>query len=228
MKFDIIINKVRGNIVGRQIYISSFQKEVINGMILGDARIECRSKGIRVFPITARLRVHQGENQKDYFYWKYQVLHDFVLQKPRRIICGKDHQRNKNYYSWYFHTMTTEFFGELYQQFYLNGYKIIPKSIMNILTPLSLAVWYMDDGCFSQGTAILNTQNFSFNEQKILQNSLKGKFNLETMINKDRDKWRLRVKKENFYRFRSLIEDYTIPSMKYKIVPVETESKRTR
>lgn len=217
-----------GNTVGRQIYISSYQKEVINGMILGDARIECRSKGIRVFPKTARLRVHQGENQKDYLNWKYQVLHEFVLQEPKRIICGRNYQQTKNYYSWYFHTVTTEFFGKLYQQFYLNGCKIIPKDILSILTPLSFAVWYMDDGCFSQGTAILNTQNFSFNEQKILQNSLKEKFNLETTINKDRKRWRLRVRKESFSRFCDLVEDYIVPSLRYKIVPVETESKRTR
>lgn len=214
--------------MGRQIYISLLQKEIIYGMILGDARLECRSKGIRVFPITARLRVHQGENQKDYFHWKYQILDNLVLQKPRKIICGKNPQQNKNYYSWYFHTRTIEFLGELYQQFYLNGYKIIPKKIMNILTPLSIAVWYMDDGCFSQGTAILNTQNFSFSEQKILRNCLKRKFNLETTINKDRDRWRLRIKKSSFDVFRDLIKSYIIPSMKYKIVPVETESKKTR
>ena len=217
-----------GNIVGRQIYISSFQREIINGTILGDGRIECRSKGIRVFPITARLRIHQGRNQKDYLYWKYQVLSNIVSQQPKQIICGRNYQKNKNYYSWYFHTVTMKFFGELYKQFYSNGHKIVPKDILDILTPLSLSVWYMDDGCLSQGTAILNTQNFSFSEQKILQKSLKEKFNLEATINKDRNKWRLRIKKEDFNRFRSLVEDYIIPSMKYKIVPVETEFERTR
>jgi recombination protein RecA len=222
---------VMGNIVGRQIYISSFQKEVINGTILGDGRIECRSKGIRIFPKTARLRIHQGESQKDYLYWKYQILDSVVSQQPKRIICGRNYQKDKkdkNYYSWYFYTVTTEFFGELYQQFYSNGCKIVPKNILDILTPLSLAVWYMDDGCFSQGTAILNTQNFSFDEQKILQKSLEEKFNLKATINKDRNKWRLRIKKQDFLRFRSLVKDYIIPSMKYKIVPVETESERTR
>jgi len=217
-----------GNIVGRQIYISLSQKSIINGTILGDGRIECRSKGIRVFPLTARVRIHQGENQKDYLFWKYQALCNFVSQKPKRIICGKNPQKNKNYYSWYFHTVTTESFGELYQQFYLNGCKIVPKNISNILTPLSLAVWYMDDGCFSQGTAILNTQSFSFLEQKVLQKALKETFNLSASINRDEDKWRLRIKKDDFPKFRDLIKTFIIPSMKYKIVPVETKSARTR
>ncbi len=208
-----------GNIVGRQIYISSFQREIINGTVLGDGRIECRSKGIRVFPITARLRIHQGEKQRDYIFWKYAILENLVLQEPRRIMCGKNIKDGSNYYSWYFHTVTTEFFGELYQQFYFNGYKIVPRNILDILTPLSLAVWYMDDGCFSQKTAILNTQNFSFREQKILKKSLEGKFNLKVTVNKDRDKWRLRIKKDYFSRFRSLVEDYIIPSMKYKLSP---------
>jgi len=39
------------NTVGRQFYLSDFQKEVIIGSLLGDARLESRSDGR-----TARLR----------------------------------------------------------------------------------------------------------------------------------------------------------------------------
>src|SRR3989344_1726418 len=67
------------DIVGRlQSAFPSHQLDVIIGSLLGDARLECRSKGIRA-SYTARLRVHHGEKQKDYVNWKYQTLKDLEL-----------------------------------------------------------------------------------------------------------------------------------------------------
>ena len=45
------------NTVGRQFYISQFQREVIIGCLLGDGRLECRSK-----EGSARLRIHYSFN----------------------------------------------------------------------------------------------------------------------------------------------------------------------
>ena len=68
--------------VGRlQSLFPSHQFDVIIGSLLGDARLECRSVGLRN-PITARLRVHHGEKQKEYVFWKYEVLKDLVLKEP--------------------------------------------------------------------------------------------------------------------------------------------------
>lgn len=54
------------DIVGRlQSSFPSRQLDVIIGSLLGDARLECRSKGIRALDVTARFRVHHGEKQED-------------------------------------------------------------------------------------------------------------------------------------------------------------------
>jgi len=67
-----------GNTVGRlQSLFSSHQFDVIIGSLLGDARLECRSIGKRS-PIAARFRVHQGEKQKEYVFWKYEILQNLV------------------------------------------------------------------------------------------------------------------------------------------------------
>jgi len=60
------------------------------------------------------------------------------------------------------------------------------------------------------------------------QGTLKRKFNLESRINRDRNNWRLRFSKCEFQKLKELIEPFIIPSMRYKIVPVETESIKTR
>ena len=94
-----------GNTVGRlQSLFPPHQFDVIIGSLLGDGRLECRSKGIRVFPITARLRMQHGDKQKDYVFWKHQILKSFVSKGPRKIMVWYDKKRNKKHYSWYFHT----------------------------------------------------------------------------------------------------------------------------
>jgi hypothetical protein len=147
---------------------------------------------------------------------------------PKKIVCWKNPKTNENYYSWYFHTLTSEEFREFYQQFYQNEHKILPKKIFEILTPISFAVWVMDDGCYDRKSLILNTQNFSLIENKTLQKVFKRKFDLSPGINKDRDRWRLRFGGYDYQKLRNLVTPYIIPSIKYKIVPVETESARTR
>ena len=208
-----------GDTVGRQFCIFQFQREVIIGCLLGDGRLECRSK-----EGSARLRIHHGWKQKDLVFWKYKILKDLVSHPPRKIVCWKNPKDSKDYYSWYFHTLTLKEFREFYQAFYQNGHKRLPERISEILTPISLAVWVMDDGCFDGKSLILNTQHLSFTDNKALQEVLKRKFDLDSGINKDRKNWRLRIYRKSFRRLQNLIKPYIIPSMEYKIVPVETSS----
>lgn len=211
------------NIVGRQFFISKFQKELIIGSLLGDGRLECRSK-----QGSARLRIHQGWKQKDFVFWKYKKLQNLVLRPPRKIVCWKNPKNNENYHSWYFHTRTTLELGKFHKMFYKNGKKILPKNIFNLLTPICLAVWIMDDGCYSEKSIILNTQNFSLTENIRLQNTLQRKFNLKFGINKDRNKQRLRLSRDSFQKLQNIVKPYIIPSMKYKIVPVTTSQTKTK
>ncbi|MCD6220350.1 hypothetical protein J7K43_08220 [Candidatus Calescamantes bacterium] len=212
-----------GNTVGRQFCISQFQKEVINGCLLGDGRLECRSK-----EGSARLRIHHGWKQKELVFWKYETLKNLVSCPPRRIVCWKNLKNNEDYYSWYFHTLTLKEFREFYQAFYWNGDKRLPKKIVEIFTPVSLAVWIMDDGCNTGDSLILNTQSYSLKEQERLKEALWKKYRIFSTINKDRDKFRLRFNSWNASKIIKIIIPHIIPSMRYKIVPVETESVRTR
>jgi len=79
-----------GNIVGRQNFISDFQKQIIIGCLLGDGRLECRSKNR-----TARLRIHHGEKQKDYVFWKYDIFKNIVSSNPKKIVWKDKRKRYK-------------------------------------------------------------------------------------------------------------------------------------
>jgi len=206
------------NTVGRlQSLFPPHQLDVIIGSLLGDGRLECRSKGIRVFPITARLRIHHGKRQKEYVFWKYQILKSFVSKGPRKIMVWYDKKRNKKHYSWYFHTRTSEGFGLLYQYFYRNGKKILPKSVFKLITLKTLTIWFMDDGSNTKKSFTLNTHCFSQKEQSRIMKFLKEFYKVSSTLVKDRMKLKIRIGANDYQNFRSIVKPFIIPSMVYKI-----------
>ena len=206
--------------MGRPFCISSRQYDIIVGTLFGDGRLECRSKRC-----TARLRVHHCAKQKALVFWKYKKLRNLVSTGPRRIHSWVNPRNKKKHYSWYFHTKTFADLGLLYNMFYINGKKRLPEKTENILNPLMLAVWYMDDGSRDRQNIILNTQNFEYFEQEKLQKIFRQKYKMKTYIVKDRDKFRLYFDKRSSEEFLSVIKDEIISSFRYKLVPVTTEPK---
>lgn len=84
---------------------------------------------------------------------------------------------------------------------YIHCRDLITKSdnvvdLVNQLTPLSLLLWWLDDGCLSihektNGTSIsrfgyLCTENFSHNDNKLLSFALSSRFGISTNIHVDR------------------------------------------
>ena len=187
---------------------------MIIGSLLGDARLECRSIGVRS-PVTARLRVHHGAKQKEYVLWKYTALQNAVSKEPREISWNNP-KRNLHEVSWYFHTKSFEELGILYHYFYENKVKTLPKNIFDVLNEQMLAVWFMDDGSHNGKNLTLSTHSFSRDDQEKIRKCLKEKFGVESTIVKDRHQWKIGINK--FENFISIIKPYVIPSMNYKVV----------
>ncbi|MBI2506704.1 MAG: hypothetical protein HYY99_01485 [Candidatus Colwellbacteria bacterium] len=202
------------------------QLNVIVGTLLGDGRLEERSKGVRSY--TARLRVHHGRDQKNYVLWKYKVLKNLVSKEPREIVWVNP-KRNLREVSWYFHTRSTKEFRFLHEIFYRDRKKVIPREIEELLTPQSIAVWAMDDGAYAQPYFNFNTHGFEVEEQDQLRNALLKRFRIQTALHRDRHQWKIAVNRESVKILLDLISPFVIPTMRYKIeVPVSTESDRNR
>lgn len=205
------------NIVGRlQSAFPSRQLDVIIGSLLGDARLECRSKGIRG-SYTARFRVHHGNKQKEYVWWKYEILKDLVSQAPKEISWTNE-KRNLNEVSWYFHTKTLKSFGIIHEVFYKNRVKEFPKDILPLWSDRMLAIWFMDDGSNNNGNITLNTHSFSLEYQKVIVDFLKDKYSIKPTIVKDRNCWKISIGSYDYNHFLSIVEPFIAPSMIYKIV----------
>ena len=67
--------------------------------------------------------------------------------------------------------------------FILKEKKIIPNNIANLLTPVSLAYWIMDDGCFTGSGLKLHTNSFSLEELNLLIKALDINFSIKASLN---------------------------------------------
>lgn len=193
----------------------SHQLDVIIGSLLGDARLECRSKGIRA-GYTARLRVHHGEKQKEYVWLKYEALKDLVSCEPREI-SWTNKKRNLQETSWYFHTKTLTSFGLIHEVFYKNGVKRFPKEILPIFSDRMLAIWYMDDGSNNHDNVTLSTHSFSLEDQQVIVDFLKKKYQLQPTIVKDRSQWKIAIGRKDYNHFLSIVTPFVPKAMSYKI-----------
>jgi hypothetical protein len=74
----------------------------------------------------------------------------------------------------------------VYLLFYPDGKKIIPSNLMELMTPVSLAFWAMDDGNKKESGFELYTHSFNISEVEELLKILQSKFGLNCTIQSNR------------------------------------------
>ncbi len=192
--------------------LTEYQKLVIIGTLLGDGYIRTLAGRNNAF-----LEINHSIAQREYVDWKYRVLQTIVAGEP------KARKGNGTRVAYRFYTQQHPYLTSLQHLFYTHRVKKVPENF--VLNPLTLAVWFMDDGsrCRAQDV-YLNTQQFDEESQTRLLSALLS-LGLHATLNKDKQYQRIRFLKESIPRFNAFIEPYIIPSMQYKLVghdPVET------
>lgn len=185
--------------------LTKLERSIVIGSLLGDGYM-------RIMPgrSNAFLEINHSKKAKEYVDYKFKKLKRICVSAPKERIM------NKNRYAYRFFTKQNKDLTFLYNLFYKNNQKIIPKNLK--LDPMSIAIWYMDDGSKSRDRDIyLNTQQFSLSDQKILLGCLK-KFGINARLNKDKKYYRIRILKESISVFMNIITPYSVPSMSYKLV----------
>ena len=194
-------------------HLTRRQNNILIGLILGDGCLEKNGKNIR-------LRIEHGIGQKEYLKWLADEFGDLSSGKIRRF--STIHSKTKKCYERiHFSSFSLNCFNEYYNLFYSNKRKVIPNNIKEILTnPLSLAVWFMDDGYRRNDCRALRigTESFLFKEQLLLKNCLGKNFNINCNLHRKRDKWNLYIPQKDAIKFSFLIEKYVISEMKYKLI----------
>ncbi len=191
--------RVRKNSV---LHLSKQQIEIVLGCILGDAYIYPQGK----------ICIEHGIKQQEYLLWKYQQLESLAYPKISQVVRW-DKRINKNTISKRF--FLRQYFRPLRKIFYLNRKKVIPSQLVNWISPLLLAIWYMDDGHLDKNKyPSLMTECYTKNDNLKLKNWLYQKFNIDTIINK---KNRILIKSNSTDKFFQLIKPFIHKSLLYKL-----------
>lgn len=153
------------------------KEQILLGTLLGDAtigKLTGRSKSYKI-------SWEHSQQQKQYALWKAEnSLDNYSIYERNRL----DNRTNNIYHSIIVYSRKDDYLA--YRQlFYPYGIKEISNLILGMLTPLAIAVWFMDDGSlyYNGNICHLTLSVDGFNEQ--------SKFNI---INYFKDKYDINFK----------------------------------
>jgi len=193
--------------------LSERQQAIVIGTLLGDGCLETNGRYVR-------LRIDHSQRQKRYVFWKFNQMHKLTSGKPR-FVKFYDKRTNRIYKHWRFDTISSAIFVPFKNLFYINGKKQIPLNIKRLLfSPLSIAVWFMDDGYRRKDCkgAYLNTQAYSEQGQRLLQEVLEENFKIKTKIHWACGRPKIYISSNEFDNFQNLITSETIPCLEEKLL----------
>lgn len=198
-----------------QIVLPGEVKEVLVGILLGDAHIVRRSSTYNSRLVYAQTAV----THKNYFYYVLSFFLPFCVKDyipQSRII--RDNRTKKTYSAISFTTMHLPCFNEFKEMFYELNVKKVPSNLYELLTPRGLAFWLMDDGSKHGDGMHIGVYAFTNADVDKLMFVLQDKFNIKCSIHYNRDKKpRIYIFKESMDTLRTLVKPYFIEEMLYKL-----------
>ena len=189
--------------------LTELQQAVLVGTLLGDGSIAKHGFHHRLF-VKHKL-AHRALAE-----WKRKVFDSFTTMPLHHF----DQRLNgKLYPCVQFVTRTDPIFSEWRQRFYDGRRKIVPAEISSFVTPVSIAVWLMDDGTADRAGMSFQTHSFEFDEVERLATLLRVQFEIEASVQKNKGRWILYVPKASLGQLRSLVDGHVLPEFAYKLVP---------
>ncbi|KAG5354281.1 cytochrome c oxidase subunit 1 (mitochondrion) [Yarrowia sp. E02] len=204
---------------------------VIIGILLSDGNLEIMNSKERNKSKVINKIVSKDINNKDilynsrlkfkrtiidieYFKYVFDILMPYCINNPKLI---NTKLKNKSLYSIELITKALPCFTILRNKFYQGRVKIIPYDIYNYLSYESIAHIIMSNGSFQIGGGIiLKLKGFTIKELIFLMNIFKIKFNIDCLLHKINNKYYIYIKLDSVKYIYPHIEEYIIPSMKYK------------
>jgi ubiquinol-cytochrome c reductase cytochrome b subunit len=118
-----------------------------------------------------------------------------------------------------FATWTYTSFNWIHDLWYKDQIKCVPNCINQYLTPLALAIWIMDNGAKVGNGLKFSTNSFSYNDCLLLIKALNDNFNIKASIQSagSKDQYVIFIWKESMDELRSIVSQYIISEMKYKL-----------
>ncbi|MDJ0498887.1 MAG: hypothetical protein QNJ89_13720, partial [Acidimicrobiia bacterium] len=196
--------------------LSAFQIEVILGALMGDGNLS-PSQGA----YGARFRMGHGAKQAEYMEWKTSLFQNL---EPSRTSNDRGAQ--------FLDLTPLPELVSIREALYWPAGKTLNHDYLKRLTPLSLAIWYMDDGHLSirskdsesleaRGRIEICIKSFEPSSRKRLADYLRDTWGVDVVLSvRGRNNVPyLRMNADATEAFLELVAPYVHPSMEYKLLP---------
>ena len=103
--------------------------------------------------------------------------------------------------------------------FYKNGKKRIHSNLGSFLTPLALAVWISDDGCWVKSGIRISCNSFTLKEVELLIEIINQNFGLKSNIQKisTPNQYSIYIQNKSIPLLKKIVSPYIHSSMLYKL-----------
>lgn len=201
------------------IHVSGRVQEVLLGTLLGDGAL-VQGKGYA----HPRVVIRHSAKQRAYALWKAQEL--AVLAGEHAIVtqgvAGQDGWGGEKIR---FQSNTLSELDEIYRLVAPHKKKQVRRTWLNKLTPLSLAVWWCDDGSLVSNTrhGVLCTDGYTEKEVQILKKYLRVVWGIDTVVSAvahRQNQYRLNIRSKRMLEkwLRLLLPHVPIKEMLYKFL----------
>ena len=199
-------------------YLSDFQWEALRGTLMGDGALSPTRSGHG-----ARFRFGHGKKQRAYADWKESLFSNLECSKYVRDDDAA-----------FFDFMPLPELAPLRQEVYVRGKKVFGDEYLKYLSPLSLALWYMDDGHFAirskgvqkrtegkTGRATICVEAMEVVTRDRLVRYLKDAWGItaKLVLSGSKRKAVLVFNNIETAKLHALIAPFVHPSMEYKLLP---------
>lgn len=199
----------------RKVPLTEECRHAVVGTLLGDGSL------IRLVS-SARLSITHSHKQADYLRWKLQFMRP-IFHKTEPNECSTESFGGNRFLV--IGSVGHPELSNLYPVFYQHGIKRLPPVVVDNLTPLSLAIWYQDDGSFLKARqsqqVVLCTDNFPLEDVEYAAESFGRRWGFRTGIyfikRAGRMFPRIYILRGSVSDFFQLVGPFIAPSMTYKV-----------
>lgn len=165
---------------------------------------------------TARISFAQSIVNFPYLWFVWSILNPYCQSLPYVFYPSL---KGKKFKGIMLKTRTYSVFKILYDKFILNGVKVVPNDIFELLNEVTFAHWIMCDGSRStNGGLVLCTDNFSVFDIIKLMNVLLIKWNIKSSINYNNGQPRIYISRLETLKVREIVKVYFCAHFYYKII----------
>jgi recombination protein RecA len=199
-------------------HLSDFQWQVVLGGLMGDGALSPTRSGHG-----ARFRWGHGSKQAAYADWKASLFGNITVSRSTNAKGAVFHD-----------VQPLPELAEVRQAVYLDGKKVFSDDYLKQLTPLSLAIWYMDDGSFAlrsqgkqqrtegrSGRSEICVEAMEPTTRKRLRDYLADSWGIEaTLMSRGKARKAVLVfPRDATDKLHALVAPFVHPSMAYKLLP---------